>query len=96
MNLCLFLTLLQSLGLLKAQSELTSQLEAANAKQEALIADLKDKNEKLAVTNQKLTSELAEVHLKLDEKAEQLKAIEQKMDELAKNLSTIGFDKWVC
>ena len=93
MNLCLLLTLLQSLPLLKAQSELTSQLEAANAKQEALIADLQDKNEKLAVTNQKLTSELAEKCQKLDEKAEQLKAIEQKMDELAKNLSTIGFDK---
>ena len=68
-------------------------MEAANAKQEALIADLQDKNEKLAVTKQKLTSELAEKCQKLDEKAEQLKAIEQKMDELAKNLSKIGFDE---
>lgn len=93
MNLCLLLTLLQSLSLLKLHSELTSQLEAAYAKQEALIAELQDKNEKLAVTNQKLTSELAEKCQKHDEKVDQLKAIEHKPAELAKKLSTIGFDK---
>ena len=74
------------------QSELASQLKAANAKQEALIAKLQDKNEKLAVTNQKLTSELEEKCQKLDEKAEQLKAIEQKMDEVIKTL-TFYFDE---
>lgn len=55
-------------------------------------AELQDKNEKLAMRNQKLSCELAEQRLKEGLKDDQLRQIEQKTVEAIEKLSKMGFD----
>lgn len=59
---------------------------------EADKADLQDRNEKLLMSNQKLSSELAEQCLKNELKDDQLRRIQLMTAETVEKLSKMGFD----
>lgn len=82
--------LLQSI--IKEPSEVSSKVGAKVVQLEAEIADLRDKNEKLLMSNQKLKSELAEQRSKVDLKDDQLRKIERMTAETVEKLLKMRFD----